>query len=487
VRHPYVVRFQTIQDFFFLSVLTLAAFLVQGYHVGIEDMAVYLPAIKKIIDPALYPYDANFFILYTRLTLFHRAIAAMAGASHLPLEWLLFVLHVVSIFLILLACLQLIRKCFSESAAQWCGVALVAALITMPVAGTHLFLTDQHLHPRNFATAFLLFATVAALERRPVTLFWIFITALCHPTMAAYGTFHIAILAFGSFPGQGAATFAGIPFGVPPNPIWRKAMADRGYPYPFAWAWYEWLGALAPIAFFAFYARIGRREGMALFERICNRLAISTSLGIVIAVFASEYLQPHTQTWARFEPMRILHFPYVAFLLFSGGMLGKYLLRDRSLLWASLFIPLALGMFYCQRLEFPSSYHIEWPGRAPRNEWVKAFEWVRENTPRYALFALDPRYMHRPGQDYYGFRAYAERSTLADNEKDTSAVAVFPELAWQWNLEVTDRENWEQFTLTDFERLRKKYGVAWVIVEQPGVAGLSCPYANRAVMVCQIP
>jgi hypothetical protein len=95
--------------------------------------------------------------------------------------------------------------------------------------------------------------------------------------------------------------------------------------------------------------------------------------------------------------------------------------------------------------------------------------------------------MHRPGQDYYGFRAYAERSTLADNEKDTSAVAVFPELAWQWNLEVTDRENWEQFTLTDFERLRKKYGVAWVIVEQPGVAGLSCPYANRAVMVCRIP
>src|SRR5580658_5019644 len=86
------------------------------------------------------------------------------------------------------------------------------------------------------------------------------------------------------------------------------------------------------------FARVGRREGMALFERICNRLAISTSLGIVIAVFASEYLQPHTQTWARFEPMRILHFPYVAFLLFSGGMLGKYLLRDRSLLWASLFI-----------------------------------------------------------------------------------------------------------------------------------------------------
>jgi len=476
-----------VRDLTVLLGLTFCAVLVQGYHFGIEDMAVYLPAIKKIINPTLYPYDANFFFLYTRWTLFHRTVAAMVSASHLTLEWVLFVLHVVSIFLIFLACLQLIRKCFSESAAQWCGVAFVAVLLTIPVAGTDLFIADQHLHPRSFATAFLLFATVAALERRPVTLLWIFITALCHPTMAVYGTFHIIILAFGSSTGQPAAALAGIPFGIPPNPLWRKAMADRSYPYPFSWAWYEWLGALAPIAILEVFARVGRREGMALFERICNRLVISTSLGVVIAVFASEYLQPHTQTWARFEPMRLLHFPYVVFLLFCGSMLGKYVLRDRALRWAALFVPLAFAMFCFQRLEFPSSYHIEWPGRSPRNAWVQAFEWVRENTPGSALFALDPRYMHRPGQDYYGFRAYAERSTLADNEKDASAVAVFPDLAWQWNLEVTDRENWAQFTLADFERLKKKYGVTWVIVERPGVAGLSCLYANRAVMVCQIP
>ena len=480
-------KVQTIRDFLFLSILTCAAVLVQGYHVGIEDMAVYLPAIKKIINPELYPYDANFFFLYTRWTLFHQTVAALARITHLSLEWLMFVLHIVSVFLILLACFQLIRKCFSERASQWCGVAFVAALLTLPVAGTALFVTDQHLHPRNFATAFLLFGAVAALERRPIALLWIAITALCHPTMALYGTFHIVILAWGSFSARSAAAFSGIPFGAPPNPIWRKAMADRGYPYPFTWTWYEWLGALAPIALLEFFARIGRREGMALFERVCHRLAISTSLGIIMAVFASEYLQAQTQTWARFEPMRILHFPYIVFLLFSGGMLGKYLLRSQPLRWVALFVPLALAMFHFQRLEFPSSYHIEWPGRSPRNPWVQAFVWTRDNTPRSAFFALDPRYMHSPGQDYYGFRAYAERSALADNEKDTSAVAVFPDLAWQWNLEVTDRGNWQQFTLTDFERLKKKYGVTWVIVVRPGVSGLSCPYANSEVMVCRIP
>ncbi|HEX2776425.1 MAG TPA: hypothetical protein VHN10_07280, partial [Candidatus Acidoferrales bacterium] len=197
--------------------------------------------------------------------------------------------------------------------------------------------------------------------------------------------------------------------------------------------------------------------------------------------------QTQTQTWARLEPMRILHFTYVIFILFSGAMLGKYLLRERPLRWLALFVPLTFIMFYAQRQEFPSSYHIEWPDRAPRNDWVKAFEWARDNTPKSAFFALDPNYAKLPGEDYYGFRAFAERSMLADGDKDASVVALFPELAWQWKLEVKDRQNWPQFTLADFERLKKKYGVTWVIVVRPGVTGFSCPYANSQVMVCRIP
>ena len=91
-------------------------------------MAVYLPAIKKIINPELYPYDANFFFLYTRWTLFHQTVATLVRITHLSLESLMFVLHIASVFLILLACFRLIRKCFRERASQWCGVTLVAAI-----------------------------------------------------------------------------------------------------------------------------------------------------------------------------------------------------------------------------------------------------------------------------------------------------------------------------------------------------------------------
>jgi hypothetical protein len=483
-----ILKVQRVRDLFFLSILTCAAVLVHGYHYGVEDLGIYLPAIKKLIDPFLYPYDANFFLLFIRWTLFHQAVAAVVRITHIPLALLLFLLHLLSIFLVLLGCLRLIRKCFEESAAQWCGVALVAALLTMPVAGTALFVVDQHLHPRTFATAFLLFGAVSVLEKRPIALLWIFLTALCHPTMAVYGSFHLLILAWpGKALPEPALAFGAIPFAAPPNPIWREVMAGRSYHYPFLWAWYEWLGALAPIALLEYFAQAARRNNMPTFERVSRRLVVSTSIGILIAIIASEFLQTQTQTWARLEPMRILHFTYVIFLLFSGAMLGKYVLHAKPLRWLALFVPLTSIMFYAQRQEFSSSYHIELPGRAPRNEWVKAFDWVRENTPSSAFFALDPNYAKSPGEDYFGFRAFGQRSMLADGDKDASVVALFPELGWQWRMEVKDRQNWEQFKLADFERLKKKYGVTWVIVVRPGVPGLSCPYSNSQVMVCQIP
>jgi hypothetical protein len=103
-----------------------------------------------------------------------------------------------------------------------------------------------------------------------------------------------------------------------------------------------------------------------------------------------------------------------------------------------------------------------------------------------AYFALDPNYMRLPGEDQHGFRAIAERSRLADRVKDSGAVTMFPALAPSWLEQVNTEQGWENFGAGDFERLQRKYGLDWIVLQHPGVVGMECPYRNPTVLVCRI-
>jgi len=129
---------------------------------------------------------------------------------------------------------------------------------------------------------------------------------------------------------------------------------------------------------------------------------------------------------------------------------------------------------------------VEWPWAKTRNSWAQAFDWIRDNTPTSALFALNPDHMTLPGEDETGFRARAQRSMLADLVKDKGAASMFPPLSTLWLEQVQDQKNWTQFRKDDFDRLRQKYGVSWIVVERPGPEALDCPYQNSKVRVCRL-
>ena len=69
-----------------LLVLTFAALLVHGYHPAAEDAEIYIPGIKKLLNPALYPFGSEFFLNHARLTQFERLIAATIRISDLPFD-----------------------------------------------------------------------------------------------------------------------------------------------------------------------------------------------------------------------------------------------------------------------------------------------------------------------------------------------------------------------------------------------------------------
>jgi hypothetical protein len=167
--------------------------------------------------------------------------------------------------------------------------------------------------------------------------------------------------------------------------------------------------------------------------------------------------------------------------------MGEFVLKNRVWRWLVLFVPLGAGMCFAQRALFPASSQIEWPGVAPKNPWEQAFVWAHDNTPVDAVFALDPDFMQLPGEDTTGFRSLAQRSRLADSSKDSGAVSMFPPLAEDWWAQVQAQSPWGNLHSVDFSRLKSKYGVSWVVLQQPGVAGLDCEYENSAVRVCRIP
>jgi len=471
------------RDVLLLLALTAAAALLHGYHFGVEDQAIYLPAIQRQLDPAFAPHYAEFFLQQPQFTLFPALMAMTSRVLHAPLDAALFAWWLLTIFLLLLAALQISRRCFPDPAAHWAGVATIVALLSLPVTNTGIQILEQYLHPRGMATAALLFALTAALDRRPRALAWLALAAAIHPTMAFFGAFHIFFLAWNAPHLHTPAILVPILALQPLNPAWQEALHARRFIWPLQWHWYEWLGVVGPLALLGWFARIGKRNADAQLAHISSRLLFSGSLGVAAALVITSALG--LERLAVIEPMRVLHLLYFLFFLLAGGLVGQHILRHRPLRWALLFVPLCAVMLYANNRQFPASPQIEWPGRAVRNDWVEAFAWVRQNTPRDALFALDPVCMDRPGNDQHAFTALAERSMLADFTKGRGVAAQFPELAREWSAQVHARDNWRAFQPEDFRRLRLKYGVTWVLLDQH-VAGISCPYSNSRIWVCRV-
>ena len=262
-------------------------------------------------------------------------------------------------------------------------------------------------------------------------------------------------------------------------------METRTYYFLYQWAWYEWLGALAPIFLFWLLWRVALKRGNTLLARFA--LAVFAygvfQQAVAIVVLGTPALVRLTPL----QPMRFLHLVYLFLTLIGGCLIGKYLLKTRVWRWALFLLVVNGSMFASQRALFSGSEHLELPGRQSANPWLQAFAWIRQNTPTGAYFALDPRYLNAPGEDYHSFRALAERSQLADAIKDAVVVTQVPELGPEWERQVEAQEGWSHFQLADFERLKAEFGVDWVLVAYPAPPGLDCPWHNGTLSVCRIP
>jgi hypothetical protein len=475
-----------------IAVLTPVVLLIHGYHPLADDGAVYVTGIKKLANPSLYQSDAVFALSPTRFSIFAHVLAPLLHRSSLPV--LLLVCHVASIFLFLVGARQVATCLFSDRRMCWGAVLLSACCFTLPVAGTSLSIMDPYATARSFSTPLSLFAVAAVLDENWAgSVLWLGLTALLHPLMAGYTAMSVLTLALargkmwralGLMFATGWLLCAAIFLATHPADAglaYNRAALSRSYFFLSSWRWYEYPGLVIPILLLGFAGFRSRlpwpARALAMTAALVGSWALVTSLCFVH--------RSGSLLLARLQVLRAFHLVYIAGVLLAGGMLGR--LTRRHMRAIAVLCLLASGALFCgQRLTYPESNHVEWPGIKTRNQWREAFLWIRANTPSDAIFALDNDYVESPGEDAQGFRATAERSAVADWFKDGGIASNFPEAAALWWQGSTATEQLNQ--ASDEQRLARllPLGVSWIVLPVQAGTGFPCPFTNARVRVCRL-
>jgi hypothetical protein len=479
-----------------LGVLTAAAVAIHGYHLGVEDAEIYIPAVSKLIHPDLFPYGAEFFQSHERLSLFAPILAWTARLTHLSTDATIFLWYILTLFVTLISCWMLAVVCFSSTRARWTAVLAATVAITMPAANTGLLLMDPYLTARSFSTPLTLFVLTAFLSRRYIlAVLLAILTAIIHPQMAVYLALLIAVLwivekfatAARQAPATALAAMLPIDFRfAPAQGPYREALYARDFYFLFTWTWYDWLGLIAPLAILGWFWKAKPRGTTPAFSRLCLGIIPYGLISIVAAtIISSSHI---FDMFARLQPLRCFHLITFVFLLFLGGVIGEYAVKIGRWVVPVVCLAVACLMFFVERNIYPASPHIEWPWvQTTSNPWINTMLWVRHNTPGDAVFAVDSRYFKDEGVDAHGFRAISRRSTLADYFKDGGAVAIFPALATEWKQMSDATYGLNHFTAADFTRLAHVYPVTWAVIHGSAPAGMDCPYEQQGYAVCKIP
>ena len=488
--------------------LTLLTVLVQGYHPLAEDGGLYAAGVEYTLDHSLFPHYTEFVSQHLHFSLFAQMIATIIRLTHLSLAWTLFLIDLLSVYLMLFAARQILRRCFTSEPAQLAGIALLAAWWTMPIAGTSLMLMDPYVTARSLSTPLSLLAVAYAMDawtpRSPsflkCALCLIFVAPL-HPLMAIYGLAFVAVLrasmlrkrvfAWILLAAVAVALAVILQTVAPPeSPAALAAVITRYYWFLSQWHWYERLGLAGPLAVLGaiLYWRHDRlSEAGHVLCQACLVLGAIATLDVLL--FAHESAPVHLV--AKLQPLRVYISLYAVMAMMLGATLWQAGSEAGKRIWIAplLFIAaMAAVMCFVQRQTFPASIHLELPWRAEQNPnpWVRAFLWARQNTPRDALFALDARYVNTEGEDAQTFRAIALRSVLPDYSKDGGEAADTPQLASLWQPGAVAQKDLSSQSDAARDAHLRGFGANWMVLHSAAITGHPCPYDNGTVKVCRL-
>jgi hypothetical protein len=489
-----------------LLALSALSFCVLGYHPDSEDGGIYAAAVQQRVHPWLFPHDHAFVAAHVGNGVFAWLVSGLVRLGHLPVPTVLVLLQFAAILVTLLASSRVAAACFQSASARFGSVLVMALSLSLPIAGTALYLSDPYCTARSISTPLLLFALDQLLRRRLIgSVFFLAAAFGLHPLMALWGMLLLGsvwslqqrrrILAFTLFCGI-ALFFCSAIYLLSPvdGEVLRLPALTRSYWFLVHWEWYEILGALAPPILMALtlYRHQQTRRAGAEQRILVQAHAAATALCLLIALLFARSSGAHLLI-ARMQPLRALHLLYAVFVLMAGGWIGNFLhekIRSKKTqvaIWCVLSVCIATPLLLAQLTIYPASRHLEFSWRPPANGWTLAFRWCGEHTSEDALFALDAHYITVKGEDAQNFRAISLRSSLPDYSKDGGVASVSPSLAADWLTGVTAQTNLNG--ISDAERIARlaPLHVDWIVLPSAASTSFLCDYQNDVAKVCRLP
>ena len=431
-----------------LGVILVPAFAVlvtansAGYRFGVSDQAFYVPAVERLITPALFPRDRALIDSQARLTVSDDAIARIAIATGADLPTLFFLGFLLTAVVFAVAVLAIGSRYY---ASPWTSAALLLALTfrhRLLETGVNSF--EGYFHPRVLAFAVGLAAVAACLGGRRIAALTLAAAAfVVHPTTGGWFIVWIAV-ALGSLTAHRWRVAAGAAvvgllgiltvWIVAPDRFatmdaaWLEVLRSRRYLFTTEWSLATWVVDLLPaVALIAGFTARARQGLVAPAERgvFAGAMALLAIFVLTLPFVAAHVaLAIQLQISRVFWPIELLTTVYIVWAVAEGPWLAS--LRARTVPMLLVFI-LAAGS--AARGGYILAVETHRPLarlNLPDGDWQRVATWARTSTPVSAHFLIDPTDLDREG---VSFRVTAARDVFIEPSKDPSIAMYSRDIA----------------------------------------------------------
>ena len=432
------LKFSIRHSAFSILFVVLCTMNAAGYRFGASDQALYIPAILRHLDPALFPRDAGLIDTQARLMLNDDAIAWIVRSTGVSLPHLFIALYVLTLIVHFAAALRLGARFYRTGGAV---IALAAALtLRHAIAKTGANTLEGYFHPRILAFGFGLLAVAMFLERRDrMGTALIAAAGVAHTTVGIWFAIWLTVAAWFGRPAWrrrislvvGALAVIALvalsrgPFAGRLERIdaeWLSVIADKDYLFPLAWPLAAWVTNAVSIPIILLAWRSRRRAGLTI-DGETPLVAGAMALVVIFICWlpfdaARVALAVQMQTSRIFWMLDALATIYIVWLLAEGAGRSRPSAK-RAAATAMLIAALSIGrgLYICFR-EFSDRpiFAVD----LQHSDWRQAMAWARTSPTRSAWLA-DPLHAALYGSSV---RAAGYRDVLLEDIKD-SALAMY--------------------------------------------------------------